>query len=224
MVRRAEGTLVEEILSFLPAALDEQREEHIGVMEVPRAFGCAHVEPDRERRLGYGLPDKAKDAAAVPPQGGRDDGDLAKDAAVLEGKEEGDKAAERGSAKCGVGSGGGGAELAVNKRLKLFDEQRAIERSLAAAEAGVRGGGVLGHALEAGIGDADEDHRLNRTGLCQPIGGAVSAPSVAREVGGVPVEEVLTVVQVEDGKRALRLGEVSSGKIDGDGAAAGKSG
>ncbi len=45
----------------------------------------------------------------------------------------------------------------VDPGLQLFDEQPSVAPALAAAHAVVAGGRVLGHAAQAGVGDADED-------------------------------------------------------------------
>ena len=89
-----------------------------------------------------------------------------------------------------------------------------IRLAAARESAVVAGGGVLGHAAETGVGDADEDERLGEAGEVEAVGGLAGAPGAAGDVGGARVEEVLTVVKVEDGKAAVGLGDVGGGEVD----------
>ncbi len=215
---------VGEVDSGLPSALEEEAVELVGIADVASAFGGAHVEPDVERRAGLDAVDEGEDAAVIPPEGGRHDGEVAEDFGVFEAEEEGDEAAEGGAAEGGVGCGGQGAVGGVDEGFELFDEESAVEWTIAATHFVVAGGGVLGHAAEAGVGDADEDDGLDAVGECEFVGGGLGAPGAAGDVGGVAVEEVLAVVKVEDGEAKVGFGEVLGGEIDGDGAVVGKDG
>ena len=90
----------------------------------------------------------AQNAALVPPDAGGEDGEFGEDFGVGEAEVERDQAAERGAAERGIGGVGQRAELAIDAGLQLLDEQTAIEIAVAAAKAGVAGGGVFGHAAE----------------------------------------------------------------------------
>ena len=148
---------------------------------------------------------RARRLRLVPPDAGGHDGELAEDVGVVEAEGEGDEAAERGAAEGGVLRAGEGAEAAVDEGLELFDEEAAVAAAFAAAEADVAGGGVLGHAADAGVGDADEDDGLDEAFAGEGVGGGVGAPGAVDDVGGAAVEEVLAVVEVEDGEAAAGL-------------------
>ncbi len=186
-------------------------------------LGGADIEPDEELGIDRRAAGEAKDAAAVPPDGWGDDGDAAEDVAMFERQEERDEAAERGAAERGVGGAGQGSKLAIDKGLEVVHEQLTIERAAAAAELRVGDGRVLGHAVVAGVGDADEDDGLDAFLLGEAIGGGVGAPGAARKIGGGAVKEILTVMEVEDGEAAIGFAQVRDGQIDGDGAVSGKS-
>ena len=89
------------------------------------------------------------------------------------------------------------------KGLSSFDEEPAVERAVAAAHAEIAGGGVLGHAAEAGVGDADEDDGLGCGRALVAVGCLAGAPGAAGNVGGAGVDEVLAVVEVEDREAAV---------------------
>jgi len=206
----------------MPAALEEAAVEEIGVAEVAEAFAGAHVEPDAEAGFGAGAADAVEDGALVPPDAGAHDGGLAEDVGVVEGEGEGDEAAERGATDGGVFGAGEGAEVEVDEGFELLDEEAAVAGAFAAAAPGVAGGGVLGHAADAGVGDADEDDGLDLVGGGEGVGGGVSLPGAAGNEGGAGVNEVLAVVKIEDGEVTGGFGEVGLGEPDGDVAAAGE--
>ena len=140
---------------------------------------------------------------------------------MLEPEIQGDEATQRRAAEGGRLATGPGAVGGVNLRLELLDEEAAIAGGFAAAKLCVAGGGVLRHATKAGVGDADEDDRLDFIRFGETVGGGVGTPGVAGNIGGEVVEEVLAVVKIEDGKAAGGIGEVGFGEIDGDGALVG---
>ena len=197
-----------EIFAWDPALHHEAAFEELGIADVAEAFGGANVEPDAERRLGLGGGDKGEDAALIPPEGGRHNGEAGEDVRVSEAKVEGDEAAEGGAAETSLGGFGAGAEGGVDPGLELFDEETAVAMAFASAHAIVAGGGVLGHAAKAGVGDADEDEGFGLVGGVEAVGGFSGSPGVAGYIGGGGVEEVLAVVEIEDGKTAGGFGVV----------------
>jgi len=199
---------VVEVDAVAPAAGEQAAVEEVGVAEVAQAFGHAHVQPDAGARVGMGLVKQGEDAAIVPPDAGRDDGEFAEGFRMREAEGERDETSERGTAEGRVGWGGEGSEAGVDVREQGFEQELAIEGALASTEFGVGGGGVLGHAAEAGVGDADEDEGLDEAGGGELVCGGVGAPGVAGEVGGSWVEEVLAVVEIEDGEAPAGLGAV----------------
>jgi len=140
---------------------------------------------------------------------------------VFKAEGEGDEAAEGGSAESGVLRIRAGAEGVVDEGLELFEEEPAVAPTLAAAEFGVAGGGVLGHAAQAGVGDADEEDRLGETGLNHAVCRGVGEPGMAGDVGGLLVEEVLAVVEVEDREAAVGVVVILAREVDEDGAVVG---
>ena len=103
-----------------------------------------------------------------------------------------------------------------------MDYEAAVACAFASATARIAGGGVLGHAADAGVGDADEDDGLDFAGGGEGVGGFVGAPGAAGNERGAGVDEVLAVVEVEDGEVAGGVGEVGFREVDGDVAATGK--
>ena len=97
-------------------------------------------------------------------------------------------------------------------------EELTVKGTTATAELRIGIRGVLGHALVACVRNADEDDGFDALQFDEAVSGGVSAPGAVGKVGGLTVEEVLTVVKVEDGKGAIRLSQVGSWEIDGDGA------
>ena len=181
-----------------------------------QALGGAHVEPDAEVGADVAGRDRTKDGALIPPDAGREDGEFGEDLGVGEAEVERDEAAERGAAERGVGGVGQGAELAVDAGLQLLDEETAVEVAVAATEARVAGGRVLCHAAEAGVVDADEDDRLDQAGASEAVGGGVCLPGVVGDVGGAAVEEVLAVMEIEDGEPARGVVDVGFRQVDFD--------
>ena len=140
---------------------------------------------------------------------------------MLEGEKEGDQAAEGRSTKGGVVRRRKSTELPIHERLEVVQHQLAVERATPSAELRVRDGCVLRHAIDAGVGDADEDYGFHAGDLGQAIGGGVGAPGVTREIGRGAVKEVLAVMQIEDREASIGFGKVGDGKIDGDAAVGG---
>ena len=216
VVSGAGDALVAEVEAGAPAEGFEDMEEVVGVVEMAQALLHADVEPDAEGRAGRdGLEqrrDERQDAAFLPPKRGREDGELVEGGWVPQAEVERDEAAERGASEAGVLGLGAGAVGAVEEWLDLFEEEAAVAVALAAAVAWVGGGGVLGHAAKAGVGDADEDEGLDEAPVDEAIGGGVRPPGMAGDEGGAVVEEVLAVVEIEDGEAVVGVFEVGAGE------------
>src|SRR5215472_11709310 len=115
-----------------------------------------------------------------------------------------------------MGGIGQRAKLAIDAGLQLFDEETAVAIAVAAAEAGVTAGRVFSHAAQAGVIDADEDQGLDQAFPRETVGGRVGAPRAAWYVGGAAVEEILAIVEIEDGKSAGGLVRVGFRQVDFD--------
>ena len=120
-----------------------------------------------------------------------------------------DEPAERGVCRCGKR-----AERGVEKRFEFFDEHAAVERAVAAAETRVTRGRVLSHAAGAGVAYTDKDCGFDAARRGEVVGGGVGSPGVAAQEGGAAVEEVLTVVKIEDRKVTRRLAEIGLREMD----------
>ena len=207
---------------FAPATLEEAAVEEVGVAEMAEAFGGTHVEPDAEVGFGTGASDAVEDGSLVPPDAGGEDGDFAEDVGVVEGDGEGDEGAEGGATDGGVGWVGEGAEGLVDEGLEFVDEEAAVAATVSSVTARVAGVGVFCHPPNAGVVDADEDDGFDLVGAGEGVGCGVGLPGAVRDEGGSAVNEVLAVVEIEDGEAAKGLGEVGLGEIDEDVATGGE--
>ena len=202
-----------------PAALEEAAVEEVGVAEVAEAFGGSHVEPDAEAGFRTGSSYAVEDGALVPPHAGGEDGGLAEDVGVVEGDGEGDEASERRPSDGGVGGVREGAKGVVDEGLEFLDQETAVAAAVATAAAWIAGVGVLGHTANAGVVDADEEDGLDFTGAGEGVCGGVGLPGAVGNEGGAAVDEVLAVVQIEDGEAAGWGCEIRFGEVDNDVAA-----
>ena len=171
-----------DVFFILPTLLDEEAVQEFCITDVTKALGGADIQPDAGAGPGPGLRGEGEDGAVIPPDGGAENGEAAEDVRVLEAEEEADETAERRTTEAGVLRAGQGAETFVDEGFELVEEEAAVGAALAAAHAEVARGGVLRHAAEAGVGDADEDD-----GCGQSFGGAAvrcgaCAPGTARDV------------------------------------------
>ncbi len=137
----------------------------------------------------------------VPPDAGREYGEPGKDLRVGEAEVERDETAQGRTAERGVRGVRESAELAIDAGFQLLDEKAAVEVAVTAAEAWVAGGSVLSHATKAGVINPDEDDRLDKTLAGEAVGGGVGLPGAVWYVGGPAVEEILAVVEIEDGEK-----------------------
>jgi len=207
-----------------PTFFDEESGEEFGVSNVALTFSGAYIQPDFEWWFGFCIGYKGQNAAVIPPNGGREDGEAGEDVEVLEPEEEGDEPAEGGAAESGVFGLREGTVGGVYEGFELLDEDAPVAAAFASAHAEVAGGGVFGHTAEAGVGDADEDDGFNLAGESKIVRGGPRSPGASWDVGGVRVEEVLAVVEVEDREAAVAIVFVLWREVDADGAVVGQDG
>ena len=249
VVDAAGDAQVAEVHFVLPAAGEQALVQEVAIAQVAQAFAHAHVQPDARARAGFvedGLgtrrgaiaqerrknagpcrvfrADAGEDLAAVPPDGGREDAELAEDLRVVQADGQGDEPPERRAGQACAGRALEGAERAVDQGLELVDQKPGVEGTFAAAVAPVAAGGVLVHAAMAGVVDADQDDGFDQALAEEAIGGGVRAPGTSGNVGGTRVKEVLAVVEVENGETVGRLGAVGGRQPDGDVAVVGQVG
>ena len=220
----AVGVPVGEVDALAPALAAEEMEELVGVLEVALALLRAHVEPDAERGTRRGVLDAMEDAAVIPPEGGGEEGEAAEGVGVLEAEMERDEGAERGAAEASVLGLGAGAVGAIEEGLELLAQHAAVAGAVAAAVLRVGGGGVLGEAAQAGVGDADQDEGLDAALGDEAVGGAVGLPGATGNEGDAFIEEILAVVQIEHGEALVGMGLVLAREVDEEGAVGGVGG
>jgi hypothetical protein len=244
VVDAAGDAQVLQIDVFLPAPSQQALVEEVAVAEVAQTFVHAHVEPDPGAGTGFALwlevgagwwaeeaakgrqdagarlvlvgGEAGEDVAAVPPDGRREYAEFAEDLRVVEADGEGDEAAERGAGEPGVLAVRVGSERVVDEGFEFIDEEAGVERAFAAAVTPIAAGGVLLHAMRAGVGDADENDRFDEALADEAVGGGVRAPGAAGDVGGARVEEVLPVVEVQNREAAVGFGAVVGREPDAD--------
>ena len=211
-----DGADIGKVNPLSPSTFEQTLEEDVGIAQMAQAFGCSHVEPDTEVGARPGVAEKGQDGAIVPPYRGAHYGESTEDVRMLKANIERDEAAEGGAAQSRVLAVGQGAVGAIDERLDLFDDDSAIGMAFSARTPGFPGGRVLRHAAEAGICDADEDHRLDLACEREVVCGGVGLPCTSGNVRKPRIEEVLTVVKIEDGEAAFRVGLVVRRQVYGD--------
>ena len=152
----------------------------------------------------------------IPPDGGREDGELAEGVSIFESEKKGDEAAERRAAHaggCGVFAGAVGA---VDEGEQFAHEQLAVGFGFASAHLPVGSVGILGHAAGSGVVQADDEERLHSSGEDFSISMLVHAPGAAGDEGRFGVEKILPVVEVEDGVAPVGVLVVSRRQVDED--------
>ena len=176
----------------------------------------AYVEPEFGAIPDFrgALVEVAEDALVVPPDAGGEHGELAEPGGVAQAEIERDQSAKRGTAQAGRFTIGADAVLRGDPGQDFAGEGHAVLRGLASAHAPVAFMGVFGETAVAGIVDADDNEGLDFAGFNGGVGVFADFPGAAGEERGARVEEVLAILQVEDGVGAFGLLVVAGGEID----------
>src|SRR5712692_1569106 len=96
------------------------------------------------------------------------------------------------------------AIFALHEGFHLFDQKFGVAVGAPAAELGHMRGRVFADA-RFGVVDADDQQRLDHTGLNVLLSGLTDMPVLPWDKGGGAVEKVLAVVKIEDGKMTAGL-------------------
>src|SRR5271156_2857683 len=91
VVHRSLGFRVGEIDAQPPPALKEQPLQHVCIAQMLQAFRRSHVQPDAQVGPRGLTLDRVENAAVIPPEGGRHDGNSAEDFRVREAEVERDE-------------------------------------------------------------------------------------------------------------------------------------
>jgi hypothetical protein len=198
-----------------PAGAHQRRLQQPRIVQPAAALGGAHVHPQPQRRARARGADRPQDHPPVPPHRRRHHGELPEHVGTRQPQVQRDQPAQRGAAQPRGGCVDARAIHRVDERLQLLDDEPPVVVGPAAAQPGVRGGGVLVNPLGTRVGDADDDEGRERTRLDERVGRLAHAPVLPRDVRGVRVEQVLAVVHVEHGQRLVPL-VVAGRQVDHD--------
>ncbi len=86
---------------------------------------------------------------------------------------------------------------------QVLREEVAVLVGVSAAHLPVAGRRVFGEAVFAGVGDADHDEWLDLAGFDHGVGRLGNLPGSSRDERGSGIEEVLSVLQIQDGILAI---------------------
>ena len=86
----------------------------------------------------------------------------------------------------------------VDRRLQLLDQHSPVAVALASAHPDIAGRRILGHSTNSRVRDSHQNHWLNLTIHCQPVRGCVRPPGSPRQIRGSSIEQILSIVQIED--------------------------
>src|SRR5688572_21635266 len=120
VMRSAFGLEVAEILALLPSTLEERVAKHAGVGGDFRTLLRPRVEPDAEGKLVRERAHLAHDHAVIPPDGGREAGQVSEDAGVAEAHVQREQPTQRRTGHRGGGRSRKRAVLSVDVRLYLL--------------------------------------------------------------------------------------------------------
>ena len=204
VVLSAFDALVVQIAAEAPAFFEKQVAKALDVLNDARPFASADVEPDARARFDMERARKAMDDELVPPNGRGKRGDFSKDGVMLESQVKRDQASQGRAANAGMLRTGKCTVFAFHERLYFLDEEFRVAVGAAAAELGHMRGRVLADA-RFGVVHADDDEWLDRAGVDAVIGGLADVPVLPGNEGSSAVEEILTVVKIENRETAVRL-------------------
>src|SRR5216684_1064179 len=208
VVFRAFDALVVQVPLELPAFGEKHVTEFLHLAHDARAFARADVEPNPRARLNDGGLGKAMNYAVVPPYGRRECGNFPENARILESNIEGDQTTQRRPTDAGMPRAGKRAVFAIHKWFHFLDQKSRISIGAAPAEFRCMGWGVFPDAC-FGVVHPHDNERLDSARLNVTIRGLSNAPILPWDEGGGTIEEILSVLKIEDGKIAPGLVSVS---------------
>ena len=210
---RAFDALVAQVLPELPAFGEEHVTEFLHLAHDARAFARADVEPHPRARLNDGGLGKAMNYAVVPPDGRRERGNFPENARMLESNIEGDQTTERRTADASMLRAGERAVFAIHEWSHFLNQKSCISVGAASAEFRCMGWGVFPDAC-FGVVHRHDNERLDSARLNGVIRGLSNAPILPWDEGGGAIEEILSVLKIEDGEMPSRLVSVSGRRIN----------
>src|SRR6266851_5587391 len=213
VVFRAFDALVVQVPLELPAFGEKHVTEFVHLTHDARAFARADVEPNPRARLNDGGLGKAMNYAVVPPYGRRECGNFPENARMLESNIEGDQTTERRTTNAGMLRAGERALFAIHEWTHCRNQKYNISVAAASAEFRCMGWGVFPDAC-FGVVHRHDNERLDSARLNGVIRGLSNAPILPRDEGGGAIEEILSVLKIEDGEMPSRLVSVSGRRIN----------
>src|SRR6266567_4006071 len=178
-----------------------------------RALARADVEPNPRARLNDGGLGKAMNYAVVPPYGRRERGNFPENARMLESNIERGQTTQRRTTDAGMLRAGKRAVFAIHKWFHFLNQKPCISVGAAPAEFRCMGWGVFPDAC-FGVVYPHDNERLDSIRLNAMIRSLSHAPILPWDEGGGAIEEILSVMKIEDGKMPSRLVSVSGRRID----------
>src|SRR6266705_3511987 len=213
VVFRAFDALVAQVLPELPAFGEEHVTEFLHLAPDARAFARADVEPNPRARLNDGGLGKAMNYAVVPPYGRRERGNFPENARMLDSNIDGDQTTERRTTDAGMLRAGKRAVFAIHKWFHFLNQKPCISVGAAPAEFRCMGRRVFPDAC-FGVVHPHDNERLDSARLNTTRRGLSNAPILPRDEGGGAIEEILSVMKIEDRKMAPGLVSVSGRRIN----------
>lgn len=204
-----------QILAVAPSIRAQAAGEVFGVLNGAPALFFSHIEPytrpfpDLRRELVEG----AEDGFVVPPDAGREDGQLAEVLGVAQAEVERDEAAEGRATEPGGLPFSLDTVAAGDEGHDFFDQQAAVVIGFAAASLKVAFVGVLGQTAVAGVVDSHDDQGLGLAGFDGGVGMLADFPGTSGEGGG-GIEQILSVVHVENGVGSMGVLVVAGRQVD----------
>src|SRR5882672_182674 len=218
IVFRALDALVIKVVTELPAFVEERVAQHFHVIHNARAFARANVEPDARARFGHAGLRESHDDAVIPPDRGRESGNFSERFRHTKAEIEADETAERGAANSGAPGATFDTICGLNEGHQFIEEKFSVTIGATAAESGHARRGVFANAGFTRVVDADDDHGFCPASENGRIRGIPNMPIHSGNIGRATVEKILAIMQIEDGKMALRLVVVAWGKVNNDAA------
>lgn len=204
VVFRAFDALVVQFVLEAPAFFEEYVAEIFDFMHNARAFARADVQPDARARLDiHGLNETMNDEL-IPPHGGRERSDFAKNGGMLEPEIERNQAAQRRAANSGVQRAGESAVFAIYERLHFLNQKFRVAVGAATTEFGDVRGRIFSDT-RFGVVHADDDERFDRARFDAIIRGWADVPVLPGDEGSGAIEKILAVVEIKHWEMTPRL-------------------